>query len=99
MNDPILSAIGLARRAGKLAPGFSAACGSLRRKHSFLIVVASDISAKTEKELRFFSGGTEVLRVPYTIFDITCAIGTKAGVVSIDDEGLAKKILNLLHES
>ncbi|MDD4700055.1 MAG: 50S ribosomal protein L7ae [Oscillospiraceae bacterium] len=99
MNDPILSRLGMARRAGLVSPGFECAKNSLKCGVAKLVLVASDVSAKTEKEIRFFSGGKiPVVRIDKTIFEVTNAIGTKAGVVSVNDDGFAKAILKNLPE-
>ena len=58
----------------------------------------SDISEKTKRGLVFAAeeSGIEVISVPYSIFEITNAVGTKTGIVSIDDNGFAKKLVSLL---
>jgi len=97
MNDPILSRVGMARRAGLVSPGFECVKSSLKANVAKLVIIASDVSAKTEKEVRYFSGGkVPVVRIDKTIFEITNAIGTKAGVVSVNDDGFAKAILKNL---
>lgn len=99
MNDPVLSRLGMARRAGLLSPGFENAKNCLKGNIAKLIVIASDVSVKTEKEIRFFSGGKiPVVKINKTIFEVTNAIGTKAGVVSVNDEGFAKAILKNIPE-
>ena len=48
-NDAILSYLGLARKAGKLATGFAASKEAWLKNKARFIAVASDISAKSEK--------------------------------------------------
>ncbi len=93
-NDPILSRLGIARRAGVLSPGSAAVLESIKKNRARLVVIGADISAKTEKELRFHAGqNVPVVRISADTFMITSAIGTKAGVVSVNDDGLASAVL------
>ena len=105
MNEPLLNMLGIARRAGKLSIGFEAAAEAVRYGKSRLIVAAADVSAKTEKEIRYLIGrrGAEgkqpdgkppdgflgIIRIPFDMKTMSKAIGTKAGILSVDDDGLA----------
>lgn len=89
-SERILSYLGLARKAGKLCVGFADSKEACQKNRARFIAVASDISEKTEKEIKYFSGGKiPVVRVSYTITEISAAIGTKAGIVAVCDEGFA----------
>lgn len=55
MNDKLLSLLGLARRGGKLSSGFDAVSNSIKRRKARLVLIASDISQKTQKELVYLS--------------------------------------------
>ncbi len=95
MNDAFLSRLGLARKAGKLSPGFAAVKDSVTGGAAKLVIIAADISQKSEKEVRFIcKTAVKAERVKFTTFEISNAIGTKAGIISINDEGFAKSILN-----
>lgn len=103
MNDPLLNMLGIARRAGKLSIGYEAAADSVRRGKARLIVAAADLSKKTEKEIRYLIGHTlkegdtggppdpvqRVIRIPFDMKTMSKAIGAKAGILSVDDDGLA----------
>ncbi|MEG1886536.1 MAG: ribosomal L7Ae/L30e/S12e/Gadd45 family protein [Oscillospiraceae bacterium] len=101
MNDPILSRLGMARRAGFISPGFDASKNALLKGKSSLIIMSMDISPKSEKEMRFFCAedGVECIKIDKTIFEITTAIGTKAGIVSVNNEGFAKAIIKNLPDT
>ncbi len=96
-HDPILSRVSVARRAGMLTPGFAAVREAITKKQAKLVLIAADISAKSEKEIRFTAGGKiPVIRIEHTIFEITSAIGIKAGIISINDQGFASAIIKHL---
>ena len=86
----VLSYLGLARKAGKLSVGFAASKEACLKTKAKLVLIASDISEKSEKEIRYFSGGKiPVERIPYTIYEVSQNIGTKAGIVAVLDDGFA----------
>lgn len=93
----LLNLLGLARRAGRLTTGFEAVRESAVKKKSWLILCSDDLSAKTFKELEFAAKNTtECLRTGFSMDDISNAVGTKTGCVSINDQGFAKAVKNLL---
>lgn len=93
-NNPALSMLGLSRRAGKLSVGTQAVLTAVKKHRACLVVIASDISPKTEKEIRFAAKETdlEIIRIKEDIFAVSKAIGIKAGVLSVDDKGLAEAV-------
>jgi ribosomal protein L7Ae-like RNA K-turn-binding protein len=98
MNDPLLNLLGLAMRAGRLSAGYLKSSEAAASGKARLIIVASDISAKTAKEADFVGGKHNIpcRRVEYPSERISHAIGIKSGVVSINDDGFAKKALSLI---
>ncbi|MBQ5591115.1 MAG: ribosomal L7Ae/L30e/S12e/Gadd45 family protein [Clostridia bacterium] len=98
MQNKFLSLLGMARKANKLTFGYDKSLQSIHSFKSSVVFVASDISEKTKRGLVFAAeeSGIEVISVPYSIFEITNAVGTKTGIVSIDDNGFAKKLVSLL---
>lgn len=93
MNDRLTGLLGMARRAGHLTAGFDAAKDLLTAGRAQLVLLASDISQKTEKELRFAAGAASppVLFAGLTKEEIGHAIGANrpVGVIAIDDRGFA----------
>lgn len=98
MNDKSLSLLGLARRAGRLAIGFDAVSDSIKRKKARLVLIACDISQKTEKELVFLGQNSDITikRIKHDITELSHAIGARAGTVSVNDSGFADALLKVL---
>lgn len=98
-NDGFLSMLGLARRAGKLSLGFDSAVGSVIKGESVMLLIARDISPKTEKELRYAvrDRQIDIYEIPYSIDSISAAIGKSVRVISINDGGFAKRLKQLLY--
>ena len=85
-----MSTVCLCRRASKLVIGFDAVVGELSSKNFGGVLLASDVSAKTEKEVCFHAErhGKEVIKVEFSMDEAQTAIGKRAGVFLILDEGL-----------
>ncbi len=92
--DKFLSMLGLCRKAGRMSIGFNDTAEAVSRHKTVLIYIASDLSAKTEKELNFITKNTaiEVIRTGYDMQTLSNAVGIKTGVISINDEGFAKAL-------
>lgn len=86
----MLSTICLCRRADKLVIGFDAVASEIGSPKFGGVILAADVSAKTEKEVRFIAErhGKEVVKASFSMDDAKSAIGKRAGVFLINDEGL-----------
>ena len=54
MNDKTLTLLGFAAKANKLSYGFDAVRTALSQNKSKLVLVANDVSPKSQKEVMFF---------------------------------------------
>ncbi len=94
-----LGTIGLCRRAGKLVMGFDAVIGEVKAKESKVsgVLVASDLSEKTKKEVRFECGkaGIPVSEIPETLDELKQITGTRTGVLAVLDDGLYGSVINI----
>ena len=95
--DKLLSLLGLARRAGKVEPGFDAAVSAARSGKACLLLAAGDISEKTVKNLRYEGdrAGAATLRLSVGMEELGRACGARAGVLAVTDKGFAKAIKGL----
>ena len=77
MQSKFLSAIGLAKRAGKVVTGTDAVRDTMKKKRAETVVVASDVSDNTRKEIfdtaEYY--GCEAFLVPYTMSELSHALG------------------------
>ena len=62
----------------------------MRKKTSGGVILASDVSPKTEKEVLFHAeqNKIKVLKAGFTMDEAKIAIGKRAGVFFVTDEGL-----------
>ncbi len=94
MNSKTLTLLGFAAKAGKLSFGMDSAKTALKQGKSKLIVVASDISAKSLKEIKFFADGkAQVLELNSDIETLSHAVGKKCGIISLNDKGFSQSII------
>lgn len=104
MNAGIEKVFGLltiCRKAGRMVMGFDPVKEAVMTDKAKVVFLATDISAKTEKEVRFFAGRKDipVLSLGATIAEIEFAAGKKAGVIGICDDGFAKKLTELTEQN
>lgn len=96
MSDRITGLLGLCRRAGKLTIGFDATVAAVKKRTARLVLLSSDVSPKTAKELRFFAeeGGISVRDLPLTKEACGRALGLQkaVGALGITDAGFAKTL-------
>ena len=99
MKSKTLSLLGLARRAGKLAPGHDAAIESIVKNKASLCVLCLDASERLKREMKhaccYDNKNIPVVEADFEAKELSSAIGTKAAVVAVNDEGFSKKLLTL----
>lgn len=87
-----LSTLGLCRKSEKLIHGFDPVCDELKNPRSKIagVVIAKDVSEKTQKEMRFFCDKyeTALYVCENTMDEIKNVIGKRTGVLAVLDEGL-----------
>ena len=101
MTDRILSALSLAKKAGRISSGDTAVLGDIRSLRSYLVLIAEDASGGTKKKFTDKSAYYEVpCRIYATKETLAHAIGQDIrSVISVNDEGFAGTILRRLEEA
>lgn len=103
MNEKIFPLLGFARKAGKLSVGHDAAISSIVKNKAKLCIVCADASERLKKEFSHACGydgkKIQIALTDCKMEEISKAIGTKAAVLTVDEEGFAKRILSLLNET
>ncbi len=94
-----LGTIGLCIRAGKLVTGFDAVVAEIKspkRKVSG-VLLASDLSEKTKKEVRFECAKADVpvTEIPETLDELRQITGKRTGVMAVLDDGLYGSVTNI----
>lgn len=94
-QDKVLALLGFCKKAGKLIVGTENVTELLKAHGKCLVMLSNDISAKTEKELKYHAsgGGAVFIRLAYDRTTVAHATATTAGVLATADEGFCKAIL------
>ena len=97
MNEKVLHLLGIARRAGRLSLGNDPTIEALRKGHTELVLLASDLSPRTAGGVGFVAKeeGVAVVKIKATMDEISMALGKRTGVVAVNDPGFAKKLIAL----
>ncbi|MFR2154257.1 MAG: L7Ae/L30e/S12e/Gadd45 family ribosomal protein [[Eubacterium] siraeum] len=85
------STLGLCRKSGRLIHGFDPVCEELKPEiENCGVILASDVSEKTQKEMRFFCDKYSALlsQCDCTMDEIKSVLGKRTGVLAVLDEGL-----------
>ena len=96
----ILNLLTICRKAAKLTTGFDSVKESIAEGKAEAVILACDVSPKTEKEVRFFADkkNTPVLKTDISMEEMFQGIGKKAAVMSVCDKGFAEKFTELASE-
>lgn len=99
MVDRILNMLSIGKKAGKVCSGGYQTEEAIRKGTARLVIISSDASANTTKSLNDI---TSYYKVPVVIYGTKDSLGHAIGCearasVTVLDEGIAKKILNLLN--
>ena len=91
-TNKALSALALAKRAGKLVIGFDAVMKAAQKGETVLVVLTSGLSPKTVKEAGFRCErlNTTVLTADISLDEAEYVLGKRAGVFGITDKGFRR---------
>ena len=98
MTDPLLSLLGLARKANLCSFGHDAAKSALRQHRAKLCLLCADASPRLKEEFRFLASEakTPLYEIGETSPEIRQATQYKAAVLTVNENGFADKIKRLL---
>ncbi len=102
MTDNLKGILGLCRRAGKMSIGHDAVVSSIKKRKAFLSITCCDSSKRLKKEIadecEFDNRKIPYVNADFNMKELSLCIGTKAGVISIDDRGFANKLITILSQ-
>lgn len=102
MNDKFLNLLGMARKSGKLSLGHDAAISSIVKNKAKLCIISFEGSDRLKKEMAhacsFEDKNIPVLITKYETLTLSKAIGSKAAVMTVDDEGFGKALQERYNE-
>lgn len=88
-----INTLGLCKKCGKLITGFDAVVDEMGKEKSRIsgVLVASDISEKTLKELKFQSAklsfSRPVIKINATMDELERVLSKRTGIIAVLDEG------------
>lgn len=96
-QQKLLALLGLARRAGKLAVGFSAVETLVKKGQSPLVIVASDMGKSQRGKVDHWDPLRGILSNALTAEEMASAMGReKLSIVGVSDAGFVKGIQKLV---
>ena len=85
----------ICEKSGNLVKGFDISKEAVTGGKAACVLVTSDVSPKTMKEVNFMCRnfpGIPVVNLPFGMDDIKNSIGRKTGVMAVCDKGFAEKL-------
>jgi ribosomal protein L7Ae-like RNA K-turn-binding protein len=101
MNDPALSLLGFAAKAGKLSFGTHATEFAIESEKAKLVVLTCDLSEKSIKEIKFKASKKQIPVIILKNTDKTTLsgrLGKNCGIVAVNDDGFASAVLKKQEE-
>lgn len=101
MMDPILSMLGICRKAGKIQPGEEPVDAAVRARDARLLLLAADAADNTARRCARFAevGQCLWLRIPESKYELGRALGRgSCAILAITDTGLALAVAQRLAE-
>ncbi len=96
-TNKLVGLLGMCRRAGRLTVGYDAVA-ALCREAGVLLMLASDASPRTVRQLTFQAGDTPIYRLPLTRDEAAHAVGSHKpiAVLAVTDSGFIRALRPLL---
>ncbi len=100
MNNPLLSFLGITKKSGNIIFGMDSVKEKIRDGNICLVLLASDISKNSLKEILAFTDeyNVKTLVINHTKEDLGTAIGKYAAILGISNENFSKKIISITNE-
>ena len=102
MDDTKFSGLlGLCRKAGRMSIGHDESKISVKSKKARLCLLAEDSSDRLKEEFRSLceENSVTLAEVPYKIEQFAFIIGSKAAVITINDDGFSQKLMTYREEN
>lgn len=96
-QQKIVNLLSICRKAGRLVIGFDAVKEAVYEGDVSCVLVTADISPKTLKEVKFFSGNSniDVVEIDIDSYGIYGIVGKESVVIGVADFGFSKRFKEL----
>lgn len=98
-NDKFLQMLGIAKRARLLSEGHDVCVDAIKKGKACMCLFASDASDRLVKEFETLLQNSKrdvpIKHLSYSMNDLNFALAYRAAVLTVNDEGIAKKLKTL----
>lgn len=94
--NKIYSMLGIARKGGKISIGYDVTCLDVQKNNSILVMIASDASEKTKKNIQYVCDKYNSKYIEYGEKELLgqCLGKKMVSVLSINDENIVSYVLS-----
>ena len=88
LMNKFLNFLGICKKSGKISLGFESCIDTVKKKNSFLILFANDLSPKTFKKFDEASSNfnVEKINLKFKINDLYAILNRNVGIISINEK-------------
>ncbi|WP_077533143.1 L7Ae/L30e/S12e/Gadd45 family ribosomal protein [Massiliimalia massiliensis] len=99
--NKLIETVTFCKRIGGLVIGFDLVKQAMQKGEAGLVLLARDLSPKTEKEIRFLCGQFDVAlkKTELSLDEFWYLIGKRAGVIAVTNPAFAEKLLTVIDEA
>lgn len=96
-NNKFLQMLGIAKRARLLSEGHDVCVDAIKKGRARMCLFASDASERLVREIETLLQNCRqdvpVKKLPYSMNELNLALSYRAAVLTVNDEGIAKKLV------
>lgn len=97
MENKLINILTICRKSGGIITGFDPVCEGVSEGKILIVLLASDISEKTEKEINFrLSEKVRIIKTDITKKEYEFYLGKFCAVIGITNKGFSDKISEIL---
>lgn len=100
ITNELKGVLGLCRRAGKMSLGHDASVEMIKGRKAYLAITCSDSSERLKKEIAdecsFDNRNIKYIDADFEMKELALTVGSRAGVITVNDRGFAQKLYNLM---
>ncbi len=98
LNNELMSFLGIVVKSGNMSFGYNCVKEGVYKNKIRLILLTSDLSEKSKKNILFFLKGRDVeyFQISETMAYVGDLLGKASGILGISDENMALKVKSIL---
>ncbi len=102
IDQKILRAVSLCRKAGRLVCGFDASAKAMNTGEAELLIILGDLSPGSTERIRFRAEATDtdfIILEETDVYDVARVLPKPSGIIAITDKNLAAMVRKTIEDN